>query len=73
MTTQAKTNLMEKIEKRMDRLETQLKAQEHITNPAAVRTTIKSITKFWAVMEDEDKDYVHFAQDALEEQREWKV
>lgn len=69
--TKAKDDLFEKIEARMDKLETQLKAQEHISDPASVHDTIRDLTKFWSVLDDENKDYIHFAQDALREQRKW--
>lgn len=67
-----KTDLMEKIELRMQKLEGQMKSQTHISDPEAVAETIMSITKFWSVMNEEDQDYVECARYALEDGREWK-
>lgn len=67
-----KIDLMEKIELRMQKLESQMKSQTHISDPETVAETIMSITKFWSVMNEEDQDYVDCARYALEDGREWK-
>jgi len=67
-----KTDLMEKIELRMQKLEAEMNSQTHISDPDAVMETIMSITKFWSVMNEEDQDYVDCARSALEDGREWK-
>ncbi|KIN75683.1 hypothetical protein [Sulfitobacter mediterraneus] len=61
----------DKIERRLDALEFALKNQEHISEPDKVLEIIASITKFWTVLGDEDRDYVNAARFALEEQRPW--
>ena len=64
-----------KIQTRLDRLEAQLKAGEHLRSAegvVAVLTTIASVTKFWRVMTDEERDFVNAARVAIEEGLEWK-
>jgi hypothetical protein len=67
-----KNEVMEKIELRMQKLESQMKAQDHINDPDAVTETIMSITKYWSVMNEEDQDYVEYARHALEDETPWK-
>jgi hypothetical protein len=67
-----KNDLMEKIESRMQKLEEQLKSQAHISDPDGVMETIVSITKFWNVINEDDRDYIGCARYALENSIEWK-
>jgi hypothetical protein len=64
-------NIHNKIEQRLDALEAALKQQRHISEPDRVLEIIASITKFWAALSDEDRDYVNAVKFALEEQRTW--
>lgn len=67
--------LREKIQTRLDRLEAQLKAGEHLRSAEgviAVLTTIKSVSKFWSVLTDEERDFLHGARVAVNEGWEWK-
>jgi hypothetical protein len=41
------------------------------SEPDKVLEIIASITKFWTVLGDEDRDYLNAAKFALEEQRPW--
>ena len=63
--------LLDKIEFRLDQLESAMIRQSHLTNPSEVLYLIHSITKFISVMTDDDIDYVQAAMDALENQRQW--
>ena len=63
--------LQDKIEFRLDQLESAMIRQSHLTNPSEVLDLIHSITKFISVMTDDDIDYVQAAMDALENQRKW--
>jgi hypothetical protein len=38
----------------------------------AVLTTIASVSKFWRIMTDEDRDFVNAAKVAVEDGLEWK-
>jgi len=63
-----------KIQTRLDALEAQLKAGEHLRSVegmTAVLTTISSVSKFWRVMTDEERDFVNAARLAVEEKLEW--
>jgi len=48
-----------------------LKQQEHISEPDKVLEIIASITKFWSVLSDDDRDYVNAARYVLEEKLPW--
>ena len=61
----------DKIEHWLDALEAALKQQEHISEPDKVLEIIASITKFWSVLSDDDRDYVNAARYALEEKLPW--
>ena len=66
------SDLRNKINTRLEYLETLLGNQKHLSNPALVVECIESITKFWSILNDEDKDYVEYARFALETKSEWK-
>ena len=68
-------NVRDKIQTRLDTLEAQLKAGEHLRSAEgviAVLMTIASVSKFWRVMTDEDRDFVNAAKMAVEDELEWK-
>ena len=62
-----------KIKDRMDQLQYWMESNYHLDNKDEVLQLISSVTKFWSVLQDEDKDYIHGAQHALEENIEWNV
>ena len=49
--------LLKKIEERMDMLQAQMEDNVHLENENTVIATIDSLTKFWSVLSEEDKDY----------------
>ena len=63
----------DKIKERMDQLQEWMESNHHLEHPDQVEMLIYSVTKFWSVMDDEDKDYIHCAQHAIEEKTEWNV
>lgn len=65
--------LRNKINSRMDELQDMMEREIHLSDPIAVAVCIESVRKFWSVLSEEDRDYIHGAQYALEEQSEWKV
>ncbi|UWQ18956.1 hypothetical protein [Jannaschia sp. M317] len=68
-------NVREKTQTRLDTLETQLKAGDHLQSAEdviAVLTTIASVSKFWRVLTDDERDFVNAAKMAVEEGLEWK-
>ena len=69
-------NVRMKIQARLDTLEAQLKAGEHLRSAEgmiAVLNTISSVSKFWRTMTDEERDFVNAARDVLEDELEWKA
>jgi len=67
------SDLKDKINKRMDVLQSMMESNFHLKDPKAVNLQIDSVSKFWSVLSDEDKDYIHCSRDALTEQTEWKI
>ena len=66
------SDLKDKINKRLETLEGLMGNQKHLTDPVTVIECIESITKFWSILKDEDKDYIDCARFALEKRLEWK-
>ena len=62
----------DKITKRMDDLQNCMEGNEHLSDPLKVKRIIVSVRKFWSVLNDEDRDYIHAATDATEEKRKWE-
>ena len=69
----ASTNLREKIELRLQILETMMKKQMHVKDPTTVNLFLDRITYCWEVMKEEDRDFVQGCQTALEEKIEWSL
>lgn len=63
----------EKIKNKMDHLQECMEGQAHIDRPEYVKDVISNVSKFWSVLSDEDKDYIHCSTHALEDKLEWKL
>ena len=59
-------NLRDKINQRMDILQSWMEQDYHIKRPEVVYDHTLTISKFWSVLSEEDKDYIQCAQDAIE-------
>jgi hypothetical protein len=57
----------------MDHLQTLMEANTHLDRPEYVTDVIDSVSKFWSVLSDEDKDYIHCSRYAIEEKSKWEV
>lgn len=68
-----KSMIVERVEERMDALQSMLESQEHLADPAKVEAQIRSISLYWSILSDEDRDYIHGARWAIEKQSEWNV
>jgi hypothetical protein len=66
-------SIHEKINQRMNVLQHWMETNYHLTRPEVVEEHIQTITKFWSVMTEEDKDYVDGARYAIEEKLKWNV
>ena len=68
-------NVRMKIQTRLDTLEAQLKAGEHLRSAEgviAVLMTIGAVSKFWRAMTDEERDFVNAAKMAVEDELKWR-
>ena len=64
-----------KIETRLDNLETALKAGKHLKDGdefIEVLELIESFSKFWSILDDGQRDFIHASRYAVEEQKEWQ-
>lgn len=66
-------SVKEKINSRMDHLQILMEGQAHIDRPEYTQDVIDSVSKFWSVLSEEDKDYIHCARDALENKTRWNI
>ena len=59
-------NLKDKINQRMDILQSWMEQDYHMKKPEVVYDHTLTISKFWSVLSEEDKEYIQCAQDAIE-------
>ena len=64
-------SIADKIETKMVELENLMNNRVHLTDPSKVVALVASVSMYWAHMNDDDKDYIDCAIDALENEREW--
>lgn len=62
----------EKIEQRLNELQSILENDQHLQEPEKTNELIDSISKFWSVLKEEDKEYIQSARYAIEHGKEWK-
>ena len=65
--------LRELIKIRMDELQSYMESNSHIDNRMDGLKKISIISKYWGVLDEETRDYVHAAQTAIEDQTEWNA
>jgi len=63
--------LRKKIDYRLNQLQDFMDNNIHLEDPQQVLELIKSITKFWSILEEGDRDYVESARFAVEFQKTW--
>ena len=64
--------VQKKINERMDILQSWMEKNYHLKRPEVVKEHIESISKFWSVLSEEDRDYIQGCQYAIKEKFEWK-
>jgi len=69
----ASTNLREKIELRMQILETMMHKNMHIRDPKTVELFLDRLKYCWGSLNEEDRDFIQGCQTALEEKIEWSL
>ena len=57
----------------MDEIQRIMEANEHLAEPEKVTDLLDKVTFAWEVLSEEDRDYIHGVQVALEEKIEWKL
>jgi len=62
----------EKIKERMDVLQKMMENNIHIDDAQRVTRQIETVSKFWSVLSEEDRDYIQGCQYAIEEKYKWK-
>ena len=63
----------DKINEELDKLETMLISQQHLTSPETVGAPLDVLSMYFHLMNDEERDYVKCARIALEDKIEWRV
>ena len=59
-------NLKDKINERMDILQNWMEQDYHMKRPEVVYEHTLTISKFWPVLREENREYIQCAQDAIE-------
>jgi hypothetical protein len=70
------TDLRQKLTDRMDQLQAWMEDNHHIKDNDSnmeVWDHCLNLSKFWSILNDEDKDYVDCAKDAVLERKRWNV
>jgi hypothetical protein len=65
------STIRQRIEERLNLLESMLTSQEHITNPDDVLEAIASVSKFYSVLTEEQREYIQAVRLAVEERKDW--
>jgi len=65
--------IREKINKRLDDLELALNEQQHLQQDGVLHviSLIESVSKFWRILNDSERDFINGARYAIEEQLKW--
>lgn len=74
--TSAKAMITAKVEDALARLEILLKADAHLDagdGLAAVKGLVDSLSVYWSIMDDEQRDFVQGAQHMVETNSRWVV
>jgi len=66
-------SVTDKIKQRMDQLQKLMESNYHMDNPEEVYELTTSVSKFWSVLSEEDRDYIQAAQHAIEVKTKWKI
>ena len=61
------------VNEKLNQLEQSLLTQDHINTPIEFLNQLVSLSKYFHLMSDEDRDYVNCAKEALEDQIEWRI
>ena len=62
-----------RIVERLDLLQKMLENNDHINNQSDTLELIASISKFWSILSEEDRDYIQAASQAVNEKIPWDI
>ena len=65
-------DLRDKISDRLDLLQKWMESNYHLECPELVYDHTLTISKFWSVLSEEDREYVQAAQDAIPDKKSWQ-
>ena len=63
--------MREKIKERMDVLQKMMENNIHLDDAQRVTRQIETVSKFWSILSEEDRDYIQGCQYAIEEKLKW--
>lgn len=66
-------SVRDKINERMDTLQSWMESNYHLESPETVAAHILTVSKFWSALSEEDQDYIHACRYAIEEELPWNV
>jgi hypothetical protein len=67
------SNLNQKLNDRMDKLQSLMESNYHLQNSQEVVELIHSVLFAWTVLSEEDKEYINCCQYAIEKQIKWTI
>jgi hypothetical protein len=50
-----------------------MESNQHLKDKEAAYDLTLEVSKFWTVLDEEDKEYIQCVQHAIEEEKEWNV
>ena len=67
------TTIRQRIEARLNLLESMLTSQRHISDPSEVLDALASVSKFYSVLSEEQREFNHAARWATDNKNLWKA
>ena len=61
----------QKIQNRMNELQIMMESQIHLSSPQQILNQIDSVSKFWTVLKEEDREYIEACRFAIEKKLSW--
>lgn len=65
------SDLRTKTTRRLDQLQTIMESNQHLVNPHEATVLANQISMCWGILSEEDRDYLQWAQDAIEMGSNW--
>ena len=67
------TTIRQRIEERLNLLESMLTSQQHMSDPPEVLDALASVSKFYSVLSEEQREFVQAARWATDSRNVWKL